>query len=231
MELLLSVKDLQVGYGKEQILTDVHFDVHKGDCIAIIGSNGTGKTTLVKTLLGLIPAQKGEITLGKTMDKQYAISYVPQKGAPHAINFPAKVKEIVSMGLISKKRRRWFLTKEEKRRVTKALEKLGMDELANKQIGELSGGQQQRVLLARALVSEPKLLILDEPTSALDVHITKEFYERIHWLNKEEKMTIMIITHDTDYIGELTNKVFYLDKTVTIYDTENSPYVWRGKND
>lgn len=203
-DCILSVEQLVAGYGKQTIIDQLSFTVHKGDYLGIVGSNGSGKTTLVKVLLGLLEPQSGALKfpMGKTN-----IGYLPQKTLVNDSFFPAQVEEIVMTGLMGTKDYQAMKPSECRARVTETLKLLNMAEFQKRKIGTLSIGQQQRVLLARALVSNPDLLILDEPTSALDPRIREEFYDMLHHLHLKHQVTIIQVSHDVTSMDKYMNKV------------------------
>lgn len=211
MKKIMEIRDLNVSYGKTEVLNNISFDIIEGDYIGIVGPNGAGKSTLIKALLNLLNPDSGEVIYN--IDKSF-VGYLPQITEKNHKLFPASVFEVVSTGLILKKSFPKFLNKEDKKKVDESLRLLSIEDLGHKKIGDLSGGQQQRVLLARALVSNPKLLILDEPTSALDPKIRNEFYELLKNLNENLKVTIVLISHDMGTIGKYASKLVYLDKTL-----------------
>lgn len=212
---IIEAKNLSVYYGQTEALKNVSFAIEKGDFIGIAGPNGGGKTTLIKAILGLIPISSGSIDiLGNTLDKFNnwdKIGYLPQKSSTINALFPATVNEIVILGLLSQKKLPKRITKNDQIRVNQILEELGISDLKNKMLSELSGGQQQKVLLARALVSSPEILIFDEPSTALDPNSRESFFKLVQKLNKENGIAIILITHDTGYIGSYANKLMYLD--------------------
>ncbi len=218
---ILRVENLSFSYGKE-VLSDVSFSLYEGDYLGIIGENGGGKTTLIKLIIGLIKPASGKITLcGKDIrkfNKWDEVGYIPQKATGFDQNFPSSVEEIVSLGLLSKKRLFRFITKADMEIVYRQLKKVGMLEQRKKKIGELSGGQQQRVFIARALVSKPRLLILDEPTAGIDPKTQGEFYEMLGKLNKEG-ITIIIVSHDVSYITKYVSKVACLNNKMFFHGT------------
>lgn len=216
MSKIIDIKNLNVSYGKTEVLRDVNLEVFEGDYIGVVGPNGAGKSTLIKTLLGLVKESEGEISY--FIDKSN-IGYLPQiTNSSHKL-FPASVEEVISTGLLSKKKFPKFLNKRDKEMVKESMKLLNIEDLSHKKIGDLSGGQEQRVLLARALVSNPKILILDEPTSALDPQIRSEFYELLKELNDKLKVTIILISHDMGTIGKYAGKLAYLDKTLVFSGT------------
>jgi len=217
MSSILSVKNLSMKYGRNEVLTDINFDVKREDYIGIVGPNGSGKTTLMKGILGLIPASDGEIIFQSEYKSKNFMGYLPQKTMSSDKMFPAKVKEIVSLGLLSDKKYPKIFLKNQNHKIEEVLEKLKISHLREEKIGNLSGGQQQRVLLARAMVNSPEMLILDEPTSALDSQIREEFYELIGNLNRNEKVTILLVSHDVGSIGKYTKKMLYLDRKLIFF--------------
>ena len=175
-------------------LDDVSFEVEEGDFVGIIGATGSGKSTLMKTILGLQQSVRGRIL---TLDglRKNEIGYLPQQTLVQR-DFPASVREIVLSGCQSRCGWRPFYNKEEKMVAQKAMEKMMIQDLADHCYRELSGGQQQRVLLARALCAAQKILLLDEPVSGLDPRVTAEMYQLIKDLNKKDGITIIMISHD-----------------------------------
>jgi zinc transport system ATP-binding protein len=215
MSSIIEVKNLSVHYGQTEALKNVSFAVLPGDFIGIAGPNGGGKTTVIKAMLGLIPISSGEIKiLGNSIERFNAwgkIGYLPQKSSTINALFPATVDEIVTLGLLSQKKIPKRITKYDKIKVNKILKELEISDLQDKMLSELSGGQQQKVLLARALVSNPEILIFDEPSTALDPNARESFFNLVQKLNKENGIAIILITHDTGYIGSYANKLMYLD--------------------
>ncbi len=198
------------------ILEDINLEIVRGEFLGIIGPNGAGKTTLLKIILGLIKPTSGTIKLfGKDINHfkdWYKIGYIPQHALNFDVNFPVNVFEVVSMGRFSKKGFFKNLGKEDRQVIDDALEIVGMKEYKNRRIGELSGGQQQRVFIARALSSQPELLILDEPTVGVDIAGQKEFYDFLEKLNKEKKITLVIVTHDIGNISSRIGKLACINK-------------------
>ncbi len=199
-----------------RILEDINLEIKRGDFLGIIGPNGAGKTTLLKIMLNLIKPTSGEIKLfGEDIRRfkdWYKIGYIPQHALRFDPNFPASVFEVVSMGRFSKKGLFKKLGKEDLQVINDALETVGMNEYRNRRIGELSGGQQQRVFIARALASQPELLILDEPTVGVDIAGQKEFYDFLEKLNHEKKITLVLVTHDIGNISSRIGKLACINK-------------------
>ena len=190
----LTAAQLSLGYEGHTVLSDLNFSVNAGDYLCIVGENGSGKSTLMKTILGLQKPLGGTVAFGDGM-KANEVGYLPQQTAAQK-DFPATVWEIVLSGCQARAGMRPFYTREEKQLARANMEKMGITEFASRCYRELSGGQQQRVLLARALCATQKLLLLDEPVSGLDPKVTLEMYELIERLNRDEGVTIIMISHD-----------------------------------
>lgn len=221
MSSIIEVKNLAVHYGQTEALQDISFVLERGDFIGLVGPNGGGKTTLAKAILGLIPNTSGKIFLFGKKLKDFngfqKIGYLPQKQSSINQLFPATVGEIVFLGLLSQKKRPKIISREDIQKIDETLSMLGILNLKNKMISELSGGQQQKTLLARALVSQPELLILDEPSTALDPASRQDFFKLLQTLNQKLKTTIILITHDTGYIGQYANKLLYIDRKLVFF--------------
>ncbi len=190
----LSCQNLTVGYDGRTVLQGLNFEVSPGDYLCIVGENGSGKSTLMKTILGLQAPIGGRILTGDGLRKN-EIGYLPQQTQAQK-DFPASVREIVLSGCQGRCGSRPFYSKEEKQLAAEAMDKMQVTQLAGRCYRELSGGQQQRVLLARALCATRKMLLLDEPVSGLDPKVMAEMYERIEKLNREEGITVIMISHD-----------------------------------
>lgn len=225
-EEIISVKDLYFSYNGTEVLSGVSFLLKRGSFLSIVGPNGSGKTTLIRLILGFLKPQRGEVLVfgqkNILFKEWHLIGYLPQKTSISENYFPAKVKEIVALGLLSKKRTWKKFEKADLKKIDKFLELLGIIDLKEKFIGELSGGQRQRVLLAKAMVHEPELLILDEPTTALDPETRERFFEILEELNREKKITIVMITHDIGTIGRYATTMLYLDKRIIFFGSFES---------
>ena len=215
-DVLISVENVSFGYGETQILKDVSLPIAAADFLALTGPNGSGKTTLIRIILGLLKPSQGRITLLGEEIHQFRqwnrIGYVPQKATNVDPYFPASVKEIVAMGLLSKKPFPRFLVRQDEESIERALGRVGMQDLKKRRIGELSGGQQQRVFIARAIVNGPEVLFLDEPTAGVDAETQTHFYEMLSELNRKENLTIVLITHDFSIFSKHVNKVACLNQ-------------------
>lgn len=191
---LITCENLELAYEGRCIAADLNFAVNAGDYLCIVGENGSGKSTLMKTLLGLKRHSKGEIFFGDDL-KANEIGYLPQQTDVQK-DFPASVMEVVLSGCLNQCGLRPFYTKAEKERANYHIEKLGITQITGKCYRELSGGQQQRVLLARALCATGKLLVLDEPVTGLDPNAAADMYEIIEKINREDGITIIMVSHD-----------------------------------
>ena len=213
---VLEVKDLSFSYPDKSILHRLSFDVDAGDFMCIVGTNGTGKSTLLKLILNQISPQEGEIKLLGTNSEKYkdfaSIAYVSQKATNINRDFPATVEEVVSLGLYSKKGLFKRNTKEDKKLIDSALERVGMLDYKHRQIGYLSGGQQQRVFIAKALISNPRIIFLDEPTTGIDIRAVDSICCLLGDLNKNSGITIVMVTHDISSIIYHSNKILVLSE-------------------
>jgi zinc transport system ATP-binding protein len=205
---IVSVENLSFGYGSSLSIENISFNVSEGDFLGIVGPNGAGKTTLFRCILGVLGNYAGSIRLfGQDIKSNKGllkrVGYIPQKRTIEQ-EFPVTVQEAVSFGLIG--------LRNSSNTVLSAITDVGLDELKNKRIGDLSGGQLQRVLIAKALVSNPDLLILDEPTISIDKESEKKFYSILTELNEDRKKTIILSSHDLDAIKKLSNKIACVNK-------------------
>ncbi len=213
---LLKVSGLSLGYEGKTIVDSISFTVNQGDFLSIIGENGTGKTTLVKGLLGLIGKLSGNIELSEGITQSH-IGYLSQKNLI-AKDFPASVWEIVLSGFLNSKRLGLFYSKEQKDEAEAMMKKVDILNLKNTSFSQLSGGQQQRVLLARALCAAKKLILLDEPTTGLDPKATSDFYSLLSELNKEG-VTVIMVSHDVTGAIRLSSHILYLGKDSSFFGT------------
>jgi len=197
-----------MGYDNDLVIKDLNFSVEENDYLSIIGENGSGKSTLIKGILGLLRPLKGKLELAVDVKKN-EIGYLPQMTVQQK-NFPASVYEIVLTGCLNKRNRLPLYSQDDHLMVRTNLSKLGVSDLKNKCFNELSNGQQRRVLLARALCSMKKILILDEPTSGLDAKTTRELYALIDEMNREDNITIIMVSHDLRNVLSRGKHVLYL---------------------
>ena len=208
----LTCQNLCVGYDGTSVLQDLNFEVFAGDYLCIVGENGSGKSTLMKTILGLQPPISGRILTGDGLRKN-EIGDLPQQTVVQK-DFPASVREIVLSGCQGRCGSRPFYNKEEKQLAADAMEKMQIAQLAKRCYRELSGGQQQRVLLARALCATRKMLLLDEPVSGLDPKVTAEMYALIEKLNREDGITVIMISHDIAAAVKYASHILHIGDAV-----------------
>lgn len=201
---------------------DLAFSVNEGDYLCIVGENGSGKSTLIKTLLGLIHPLSGTVTFGDGL-KQTEIGYLPQQTIVQR-DFPASVHEVVMSGCLNRIGMRPFYGRAEKQRAAETMEQVGVSEIAKRCYRELSGGQQQRVLLARALCATQKMLLLDEPVAGLDPHASEDMYRTIRELNKNEDITIIMISHDVDEAIQYASNILHMGKKEPLFFGTKAEY-------
>lgn len=226
----LTCQNLAVGYEGRAVLENLNFSVCPGDYLCIVGENGSGKSTLMKTILGLQPPVRGKVLTGDGLRKN-EIGYLPQQ-TPVQRDFPASVREIVLSGCQGRCGGRPFYSKGEKQLAQTAMERMQVAALAKRCYRTLSGGQQQRVLLARALCAAQNMLLLDEPVSGLDPKVTGEMYGLIQRLNREDGVTILMISHDmtaaltyASHILHVGRRVFFGTKADYLREF---PQAWKG---
>lgn len=214
----LECKNVYINYDANNALKNVSFSIDEGDYLCIVGENGSGKSTLIKAILGLEKIKSGEISFLNGLKKN-EIGYLPQQTIVQK-NFPASVYEVVLSGTLNNRGIKPFYSKKEKELANQNIEKLGIKDIKNKSYKELSGGQQQRVLLARALCSTKKIIVLDEPITGLDINITKEMYSTIRKIN-EEGTTIIMVSHDINFAINNANKILHLQTECKFFGTVN----------
>ena len=215
-DCIIECENVTSQYGSFVACQNVNFSVNKGDYLCIVGANGSGKSTIVKTLLGLLEPKSGKI-----IKKTSQIGYLPQKTEIQR-DFPATVKEVVLSGTILEKNIAnfgIFYSKEQKAQAQNQMEKLSLLTISNKSFKELSGGQQQRVLLARSLCAAKDLLVLDEPVTGLDPTVTDELYTIIRKLNKEENLAIIMVSHDVHRAVQNASHILHMNKSVAFFGT------------
>ncbi|MCA1022328.1 metal ABC transporter ATP-binding protein [Halobacillus litoralis] len=217
-QTIVKFDNVSFKYERETVVQDVDLEIKSGQFLGLVGPNGSGKSTLIKLMLGLEKPDKGTIQLFGRPLKQYKdwqeIGFVSQKANSFNSGFPATVLEVVKTGLVSRIGTFKFFNKRHKEKAMDALRTVEMEEYAHTGIGDLSGGQQQRVFIARALVSDPSLMILDEPTVGVDAKHVTEFYDLLGKLNKERGITLLMVTHDIGTITDHATHVVCMNKTV-----------------
>ncbi len=206
-KVAIRFQNVYFSYNDVKVLEDVSFHIHEGEFVTIVGPNGTGKTTILKLILGLIRPQKGKIEVfgGTPEESLYIVGYIPQN-IDVDINFPISVEKVVKMGLLNGFNKN-LAKKEEVETILKLTDTI---DLRDRIYGTLSGGEKRRVLIARALISKPKLLLLDEPTANIDLRSENKLFSILEELKKST--TILIVTHDTGFVSEITDVVLCVSK-------------------
>ncbi len=208
-EIVLQCKDVSFSYNTFKVFDSISFHIHQGEFVALSGANGTGKTTILKLILGLESPETGSVLLLRNDPRKVRdrVGYVPQlSGFDQA--FPICVKDVIKMGRIRPLSRRF--TAEDKQAVEDAMAQLDIADLAGRSYTALSGGQRRRVLVARALAAKPDFLILDEPTANMDVESEDRLFNTLDSL--KGKTSILIVTHDTGFVSSLTDRVLCLER-------------------
>lgn len=212
---LIDCQNVYMNYDSTKAVNGVSFNVESGDFLCIVGENGTGKSTLLKGILGLQKVNSGIIKFSGISNKE--IGYLPQKTSVQK-DFPASVREVVLSGCQSNGFK-LFYTSADRKKAKKNIDILGINEIRNKPFNELSGGQQQRVMLARALCATDRLLLLDEPTTGLDPFVTAEFYRIVNELNKEHGVAIVMVSHDLKNSIQYANKILCMEHDGDFFGT------------
>ncbi|MCC6502671.1 MAG: metal ABC transporter ATP-binding protein [Deltaproteobacteria bacterium] len=216
----IEVRDVSFGYAGNPILQDITFDVREGEYLGIIGPNGGGKTTLFKVILGLLVPQKGEVRIyGEPLEsfrKKHVIGYVPQRSLSDYY-FPATVEEVVRSGRTARLGLLKRFAREDAGAIERVMEVTDVATLRKRLIGQLSGGERQRVFIARALASDPKILILDEPDVGVDVSAQEKFYSFLENLNTGSGLTILLISHDIDVVAHQARSILCLNRRLVCH--------------
>lgn len=219
---LIEIKKLYFNYpDKPDTLKNINLKIRQGEFTCIVGENGSGKSTLIKCIVGLNSNYKGEIHIKEK------VGYLPQKTDIQS-NFPASIEEVVLSGTISNDIKKIWYSKEDKEKANEVMENLELFDIRKKCFRDLSGGQQQRVLIARALCSTKNVIILDEPTNGLDPTIAKQIYKMLHKLNKDKKITVIMVSHDIDRAIKFCNRIVEIKNGQISFDGEPSNYDVEG---
>jgi len=218
--VVISVSGLWAGYGPDNVLEDVNLVVYERDFVGLIGPNGGGKTTLLRVLLGLLPPHRGTVrVLGQSpRDARRHIGYVPQS-LQFDRDFPISVWDVALMGRLGRRGLFRGYTAEDDEAAADALRRVDMLDHRQKPMGELSGGQRQRVYIARALASQPRILILDEPTTSIDPHVTSNIYELLSELN--EQVTILLVSHDMGAVSSYVKSIGCVNRRLFYHGDKN----------
>ncbi|MGH7806133.1 MAG: metal ABC transporter ATP-binding protein [Candidatus Binatia bacterium] len=201
-DVIVRARRMSAGYGAEPVLHAVDLEIRAGEFWALLGGNGTGKSTFLRVLLGLLPVASGELTLDPRHLPRERIGFVPQHSEWKA-TLPTTVREFVRLGLVGTS----ASGSEARERVRWALARVELGTLERRSFGALSGGQRQRALVARALVRRPALLVLDEPTSGLDYPVEEAFYRTLADLHHNEGVTILLVTHEIAFAQRYATRV------------------------
>ena len=216
--MIFECKDVTLGYENKVVAKNLNFKIDQGDYLCVVGENGTGKSTLIKTLLGLIKPLNGEVIANVQGKNHKGVGYLPQQTQAQK-DFPASVWEVVLSGVLNNDHICPFYNKKVKAEAEKNMEKLNILDLKKRCYRELSGGQQQRVLLARALCATDSVLILDEPVTGLDPAASMELYETIKDLNKKENVTIIMVSHDIKNALNYATHILHLEQENDFFGT------------
>ena len=218
---IVSISDLWVYRREHVVLEDINLELLEGDFLGLIGPNGGGKSTLLKAMLGLIKPDRGSITIfgKKPAAARSRMGYVPQKTVFDQ-SFPVKVLDVVLMGRYSRAGLLHRYDRQDRKAALEALQAVGMEERAEREIGALSGGEQQRVFVARSLVSDPELLLLDEPTAGVDSAQQTDFYDLLCHLNRDMGIAIVLVSHDVTAISTYVSKIACLNQRLYYHGTK-----------
>jgi len=217
---VIQLQDVSFSYDGVPVLEDVNLTVTDGDFVSIVGPNGGGKTTLLKIILGLVRPSRGNVRVFglPPVKARSRIGYMAQQSTFDFL-FPVNVLDVVLMGRLGHGAGLGFYSREDRRAALQALDRMEMEPLQNRPFSRLSGGQRQRVLLARALASEPELLLLDEPTANVDAAIETELFEILDMLNRH--MTIMLVTHDLGFVSAYVRSVICVNRRLAVHPTSS----------
>lgn len=216
---IIQIENVSFSYNEALVLENVNLAIQAGDFASIVGPNGGGKTTLLKLMLGLLIPKTGRIRVfGKSpKSARKNIGYMPQYAALDP-QFPVRILDVVLMGRLGSGRGFGPFSKQDRKAAQKVLAQVNLEELSLRPFSSLSGGQKQRVLIARALVSEPKILLLDEPTSNLDMQVEGAFFDLLKNLN--EHLTVLLVSHDLAFVSQHVKNVVCVKKEVHMHPTD-----------
>ena len=218
MKTVVELQQVSFTYGCHPVLNDISLIIKTGDLVGIVGPNGSGKSTLLKLIMGRLRPNEGYVKIFGTdpakLKEKYKIGYVAQKANHFNNQFPATVKEVVTSGRAARRGLFRPFTGYDHKLVEQALELVGLIDISDQPVGRLSGGQQQRVFIARALVSEPEILIFDEPTVGVDAAAQASFYKLLQDLNQRKKMTMLIVSHELEGLSSIITRQVCLDRHI-----------------
>jgi len=219
----IEVKNINLSLHENKVLENINFEIDQGDYVGIIGPNGSGKSTLIKVMLGLIKPDSGTVKFfGKSLENfehLHDVGYVPQRIAQTDLHFPATVEEVVLSGLTARRGLFKIFKKKDLHTAHQALTTVDMFKKRKHLIGKLSGGEQQRVFIARALIGNPKILIMDEPVVGVDVGEQERLFKFLKEMNEKHGTTIIFVSHDLNVITNEAKKVLCLNRRLTCFGT------------
>jgi len=228
---VLQLDDVCVRYGDAQVLDHVALSVPHGDFVGIVGPNGGGKSTLLKAALGLVPTTCGEARLFGVPVKRFRdfqrIGFVPQNAVHVDARFPATAFEVALLGRVGRRGLLRRITDADRAQTRQAMHEVGIDHLADRRIGTLSGGERQRVFLAKALASEPEVLILDEPTTGVDPKAREGFYRLLDHLSHDHGLTIILVSHDTQALAMVAHRLVAVNRSI-VFDGRPEAFEAQG---
>ena len=208
---MIEFNNVTLGYGKRIVLRELNFSIHVGDYFGLVGPNGSGKTTLLRAILGTHKPISGEVRFHNVGQAPIRFGYVPQRDAIDSI-LPYTVEEVVMMGRYKQIGLLRRPTPDDKEKVRHSLQHTNILNLASHPFRELSGGQKQRTLIARAIASEPDVLVLDEPTNGMDLSSRASILELIRTLHNTEKLTVILVSHLLDDVANYVKRIAIVEK-------------------
>ncbi|MCQ2381165.1 MAG: metal ABC transporter ATP-binding protein [Acidaminococcaceae bacterium] len=218
---IISLKNLSFDYGDGWVFHKLNIDIEEGDFVAVIGANGAGKSTLLKMLAHLVKPTEGTIEYYGTDITQFKdwgkIGYVPQGFGKSMQDFPISVEEVIATGLLKPQKTFQRHNEEDRKEIEKVVKFFHLQDFGKRRMGELSGGQQQKVFLARAMVKQPRILLLDEPATAIDTHAKEELYAYLQQINQEAGVTIVMVSHDLELAAASAKSALCLDHGVCFW--------------
>lgn len=232
---IIEAENITFSYDHNKVLSNINLKIHKGDYLVLAGPNGAGKTTLLKIMLNLLSPDQGQVKLFNKNIEEFKdwskVGYVSQRVTDFDLNFPATAYEVVLMGRYGKRGILHQMTKEDHANTVKALKDVGMYEHRDILIGNLSGGQQQRIFIARALAAEPEIIFLDEPTTGVDLAAQDDFYKLLRILNRDFKLTLVLISHDVERVANEAMHIAYINHSLTFCESPDEfVKIMRDKN-